>query len=293
MPLLGEVKFEGEYRRTLGRKNFDPAAANRWRGESKKSPAIYFVASTHDTSTTRSIANMATEQPPAQPQADNADKTHTDPVTGEKISKSELKRRTKQREKDEKKKEKEAALPARPKKEKKDDAEELNPNQYFEIRSSKINALRASKQPNPYPHKFHVNYKLADYVRDYSHLTKGDTQPEKEVRIGLRVMTIRSASSSLRFYVCKAEGVTIQVMCQLQESKADVPFETQHENIQRGDIIGVVGFPGRTNPKKGGEGELSIFAREVILLTPCLRMLPTEHLYVATSHSRVNCGTNT
>lgn len=67
-------------------------------------------------------------------------------------------------------------------------------------------------------------------------------------------------------------------MCQLQESKSDVPFEKQHENIQRGDIIGVIGFPGRTNPKKGGEGELSIFAREVILLTPCLRMLPTEHL---------------
>lgn len=66
-------------------------------------------------------------------------------------------------------------------------------------------------------------------------------------------------------------------MCQLQYASDKVPFEKQHEHLQRGDIIGVVGFPGRTNPKKGGEGELSIFAREVILLTPCLRMLPTEH----------------
>lgn len=123
-----------------------------------------------------------------------------------------------------------------------------------------------------------MNYKLEDYLRDYAHLKKGETEPDKEVRIGLRVITQRSASSSLHFYVCKAEGVTVQVMCQLQESKADVPFEKQHENIQRGDIIGVIGFPGRTNPKKGGEGELSIFSREVILLTPCLRMLPTEHL---------------
>ncbi|KAH9875518.1 Protein kinase [Plenodomus biglobosus] len=220
---------------------------------------------------------MANEQPPAQPQVESSENLHTDPVTGEKISKSELKRRQKQREKDEKKKEKEASLPARPKKEKKDDVEELNPNQYFEIRSNKINALRTSKQPNPYPHKFHTNYAIADYVRDYSHLKKGETEPDKEIRMGLRVITQRSASSSLHFYVCKAEGVTIQVMCQLQESKADVPFEKQHENIQRGDIIGVIGFPGRTNPKKGGEGELSIFAREVILLTPCLRMLPTEH----------------
>jgi lysyl-tRNA synthetase class 2 len=77
-----------------------------------------------------SIANMADQQPPAAAPAGEASKDlHTDPVTGEKISKSELKRRQKQREKDEKKKEKEAALPARPKKEgKKDDVEELNPN---------------------------------------------------------------------------------------------------------------------------------------------------------------------
>jgi len=71
----------------------------------------------------------------------------------------------------------------------------------------------------------------------------------------------------------------VQVLCQLQESKADVPFEKQHENIQRGDIIGVIGFPGRTSPKKGGEGELSIFAREVnnslllgLSLLPILRV---------------------
>lgn len=73
---------------------------------------------------------MADQQPPAPAAAaESSENLHTDPVTGEKISKSELKRRQKQREKDEKKKEKEASLPARPKKEgKKDDVEELNPN---------------------------------------------------------------------------------------------------------------------------------------------------------------------
>jgi lysyl-tRNA synthetase class 2 len=74
--------------------------------------------------------------------------------------------------------------------------------QYFEIRSNKINALRASKQPNPYPHKFHVNYRIKDYVRDFGHLKKGETEPDKEVRIGLRVITQRSASNALHFYVC-------------------------------------------------------------------------------------------
>lgn len=74
--------------------------------------------------------------------------------------------------------------------------------QYFEIRSKKIAALTASQDPNPYPHKFHTNYRIADYVRDYSHLKKGETEPEKEIRMGLRVMTKRSASSALHFYVC-------------------------------------------------------------------------------------------
>jgi lysyl-tRNA synthetase class 2 len=76
------------------------------------------------------------------------------------------------------------------------------PQQYFEIRSKKIQALRASKQPNPYPHKFLVNSKLESYIRDYAHLKKGETEPDKEIRMGLRVMTQRSASSSLHFYVC-------------------------------------------------------------------------------------------
>jgi lysyl-tRNA synthetase class 2 len=58
-----------------------------------------------------------------------------DDVTGEKVSKTELKRRQKQREKDAKKKEKEAAAPPKPKSEKKTSAEDeeanLTPNVSF------------------------------------------------------------------------------------------------------------------------------------------------------------------
>lgn len=71
-------------------------------------------------------------------------------------------------------------------------------------------------------------------------------------------------------------------MCQLQEAKeGGVPFEQQHEHLRRGDIIGITGYPGRTAPKnkieKGEEGELSIFATEIQLLTPCLHQLPDEY----------------
>ncbi|EGA80172.1 Krs1p, partial [Saccharomyces cerevisiae Lalvin QA23] len=42
-------------------------------------------------------------------------------------------------------------------------------------------------------------------------------------------------------------------------------------------IVGVEGYVGRTQPKKGGEGEVSVFVSRVQLLTPCLHMLPADH----------------
>jgi len=66
-------------------------------------------------------------------------------------------------------------------------------------------------------------------------------------------------------------------MCQKQNAVDPEKFQAQHEPLRRGDIIGIVGFPGRTNPKNRDEGELSIFAKEVVLLTPCLHQLPGEY----------------
>jgi lysyl-tRNA synthetase class 2 len=85
--------------------------------------------------------------------ADSDQNLHTDPVTGEKISKSELKRRQKQREVAEKKaakeKEQQAIAHHAAPKASKGGEEELTPNQYYEIRSQTVNELRANKKPNP------------------------------------------------------------------------------------------------------------------------------------------------
>lgn len=56
--------------------------------------------------------------------------------------------------------------------------------------------------------------------------------------------------------------------------KGDTAFEDTHAPVRRGDIIGVVGIPGRTVGKKESEGELSIQASNVALLSYCLHMLP-------------------
>lgn len=74
------------------------------------------------------MADEATSSAPTEAVAN----LHLDEVTGEKVSKSELKKRQKQRQKEEEKKKKEAAAPPKPVTAKKSNAEadekELNPN---------------------------------------------------------------------------------------------------------------------------------------------------------------------
>ena len=139
-----------------------------------------------------------------------------------------------------------------------------------------------ANSPDPYVHKFHQNYNLQNFAKDFGHLKSGEHKKDVEIRLGARIYNKRASGNKLVFYDVKSEDTKIQVMCQLQESREGAPaFESQHEPLRRGDVIGIVGYPGRTAPKnkieKGEEGELSIFATEIILLTPCVQQLPDEY----------------
>lgn len=208
-------------------------------------------------------------------------KTYLDEVTGEQVSKSELKKRQKTRQIEAKKAEKaKQNVDKQPKK--KDIMADLNPNQYFDIRSRQIDEFRKQNNAdpnafNPYPHKFHRSLTVPQFAEKYASLTRGETLKDVEVTITGRIMTKRESGSKLKFYVLKGDGIQVQVMAQAQDAESLEIYEKEHENLRRGDIIGVVGYPGRTSPAKGGEGEVSVFATSIQLLTPCLHMLPTEH----------------
>lgn len=208
-------------------------------------------------------------------------KTYLDDVTGEQVSKSELKKRQKTRQIEAKKAEKaKQNVDKQPKK--KDLMADLNPNQYFDIRSRQIDEYRKAndkdaKALNPYPHKFNRDLTVPQFVEKYNSLARGETLKDVQVKITGRIMTKREAGSKLRFYVLKGDGVQVQVMAQAQDAESLEIYEQEHDNLRRGDIVGVTGYPGRTSPAKGGEGELSVFATGIQLLTPCLHMLPTEH----------------
>ncbi|KAJ3321955.1 lysyl-tRNA synthetase [Boothiomyces sp. JEL0866] len=190
-------------------------------------------------------------------------KLYDDPVTGEKISKSELKKRQKLREKEAQKAEKAAQQPV---KKEKVEEEILDPRQYFENRSKAVLKMRETLEPNPYPNKFHVSISIPNYIKKYSPLADGQ-RVEESVTVAGRVHNIRSQGKGLVFYDLHSEGVKIQIMASAQDSEKD--FNQVHSILQRGDIVGVRGYPGKSK-----KGELSIFPHDITLLTPCLRTLP-------------------
>lgn len=213
--------------------------------------------------------------------AEQVQKLYLDEATGEQVSKSELKKRQKKRETDAKKAAKAAEAATKkvesgdkPSK-KKDYLQDLTPHQFFEYRSRQVQDLKQTQNPNPYPHKFSVSKSVREFLAEYKDLKRGETRPDVEVSVAGRVIAKRESGSKLKFYVLRSDGVQVQIMAQAQDSTED--YEASHDLLKRGDIIGVTGYPGKTEPKKGGEGELSIFATKVQLLTPCLHMLPTDH----------------
>ena len=77
--------------------------------------------------------------------------------------------------------------------------EELPPHKYFEVRSKKINELRTTKNPDPYPHKFQTTMAIPEFIEKYSYLTRGAQLPDTQVALAGRCMVIRD-SNKLKFY---------------------------------------------------------------------------------------------
>ena len=116
---------------------------------------------------------------------------------------------------------------------------------------------------------------IPEFIAKYDYIKSGDVLRDVEVRAGVRIMAVRSYGQSLCFYDCKAEATPIQIV--LQAGEIEGIIAELNELLRRGDWIGVIGHPGRTKPKTKDIGELSIFAKKVVLLSPCLRSLPTVH----------------
>jgi lysyl-tRNA synthetase class 2 len=112
---------------------------------------------------------------------------------------------------------------------------------------------------------------ISEFVAKYGPITKPDAFLPEDVSVAGRIMTIRNLSSKLIFYDLVGDNnCKIQVYANAK-NYTDGDFKVANSPIKRGDIIGVVGNPGRTKP-----GELSILPKKMIQLSYCLHMLPTS-----------------
>jgi|UPI000581AF54 lysyl-tRNA synthetase class 2 len=191
----------------------------------------------------------------------------------EPLSKNALKKQLKaeraaqlKAEKDAKKK---ADAAANPSQAKKDDEEEMDPSQYKANRETLVQNMK-DEGVDPYPHKFHVDYRLPDYATEFmKQTTDGAKLEDTIVSIAGRIVSVRG-QGKLYFYDLRGDGTKVQIMSDLKSYAAgEEAFFKIHRTIKRGDIVGVKGRPGKSK-----KGELSIFPIEIQLLSPCLHMLP-------------------
>ncbi|XP_044735306.1 lysine--tRNA ligase isoform X1 [Chrysoperla carnea] len=197
------------------------------------------------------------------------------------LSKSELKRRLKAEQKAKEKAEKAAAAPPKPES-KKQNEEEISPNEFFRLRTLAVEQLKAAGgEEHPYPHKFHVSISLEEFIEKYSILNEGEILEDETVSVAGRVHAIRESGAKLIFYDLRGEGVKLQVMANARLYESEALFESDLSKLRRGDIIGCIGNPGKTK-----KGELSIMPKRIKLLSPCLHMLPHLHFGLKDKETR-------
>ncbi len=133
---------------------------------------------------------------------------------------------------------------------------------------------------NVYPHKFNVTIRISEYIEKYKGLGDGEHM-EEEVSVAGRILSKR-VQGKLLFYDLHGEAMKIQIMSDISQYEAgEEAFREIHALIKRGDIVGVTGFPGKSK-----KGELSIFPKKLVLLSPCYHMLPTGYQGLKSQETR-------
>mmetsp|Transcript_99178 Transcript_99178/g.318213 ORF Transcript_99178/g.318213 Transcript_99178/m.318213 type:complete len:558 (-) Transcript_99178:217-1890(-) len=188
------------------------------------------------------------------------------PAAERKKLKKEAEAKARDAEKEKKKAEQTAQQEASGAKPKEKDVEELDPTKYRENRMAMVKSLK-----DPYPHKWAVDASIPALIEKYKDMPAETHEVGTVVTIAGRVKNKRTQGVSLLFYDLFADGARIQIMCQPQNHEVG-DFKESHAILNRGDIIGIRGFVGKSKT-----GQLSIFPKEVKLLTACLHMLPKDH----------------
>ncbi|TRY52117.1 Lysine--tRNA ligase [Cryptosporidium tyzzeri] len=141
---------------------------------------------------------------------------------------------------------------------------------YTDNRYKMMECIKDAGRPF-YPHKFKISMSLPAYALKYGNVENGYIDKDTTLSLSGRVTSIRSSSSKLIFYDIFCEEQKVQIIANIMEHDITTgEFSVSHSEIRRGDVVGFTGFPGKSK-----RGELSLFSKSVVLLSPCYHMLPT------------------
>jgi len=124
-----------------------------------------------------------------------------------------------------------------------------------------------------YHHKFITTHTFQQYIEKYNYMEAGIRLDTIESLAG-RIIDIRS-SGNLWFFTMVQNHVKLQFITEKRSFKDTDNFKKIMNSLVRGDIIGANGIVGKSK-----HGELSLFVIEVIVLAPCLEVLPGQLIEV-------------
>ena len=87
-----------------------------------------------------------------------------------------------------------------------------------------VHELKKSPQTYPYPHKFDVKLSVKDFIEKYEAISEKGVFHEEETSVAGRVTNIRIQGKNLIFYDIVGDGKKLQVMCNVNNHKADIGF---------------------------------------------------------------------
>lgn len=132
-----------------------------------------------------------------------------------------------------------------------------------------------------YPNYWDVSRDASKIVEDFDSIEPGTRLKDNIESLIGRVMLKRSSGKKLYFYTILVNDIMFQIMSDLKSFESEDEFYKIHNNTYRGDIIGVKGYVAKTK-----KGELSIIPSKMVILAPCLHMLPHIHFGVVDKELR-------
>ena len=140
-------------------------------------------------------------------------------------------------------------------------------NKHYQLQVSKLT-------DDSYPGAFvseHQRISIEDFIIKYSNLEPNQENGTVYYSIWGRTHTQRPAGKHIIFIDLVRGDQKLQVMVWDQEYYDQQEFKKLCSTISRGDIIGLEGYPYKTK-----QGELSIRATKIQILTPCLQQIPKK-----------------